>query len=163
MSGYTILDYHGGRDPEVAALVLSIQNDEAGIDLPIEEQPDLLDIAAAYREGGFWVAQVDSVIVGTIGALRYDDSGILKKFFVRSDFRGSQGPASALYAKVNDWARAQGLAALYLDTPSVATRSHAFYRKAGFELVDRSALPDGYGFPDCDSLIFRLTLLSDAA
>lgn len=163
MSGYTISDYHGGRDPEVAALVLAIQNGEAGIDLPIEEQPDLLNIAAAYREGGFWIAEADNAVVGTIGALRYGNSGILKKFFVRSDFRGASGPASALYAKVIDWTHAQGLAALYLDTPSVATRSHAFYRKAGFELVDRLALPDGYGFPDRDSLIFRLTLLSDAA
>lgn len=159
MSVYTISDYHGGRDPEVAALVLSIQNDEAGIDLSIEEQPDLLDIAAAYREGGFWIAEAHGAVVGTIGALRYGDSGILKKFFVRSDFRGSHGPASALYAKVIAWARAQGIGVLYLDTPSVATRSHAFYRKVGFELVDRAALPNDYGFPDRDSLIFRLVLL----
>lgn len=158
MPGYIISDYHGGRDPEIAALVLAIQNGEAGIDLPIEEQPDLLDIAAAYREGGFWVAEADNAVVGTIGVLRYGDSGILKKFFVRSDFRGASGPASALYAKVVDWACGHGVGTLYLDTPLVATRSHAFYRKAGFELVERSALPDGYGFPDRDSLIFRLIL-----
>lgn len=45
------LDYRGGRDEEIAELILSIQNKEAGVDLSIEEQPDLLDIVHAYRDG----------------------------------------------------------------------------------------------------------------
>ncbi len=36
-------------------MVLGIQNDEAALDRTIDDQPDLLDIAGAYREGGFWV------------------------------------------------------------------------------------------------------------
>lgn len=158
MAGYTIVDYFGGRDPEVAALVLSIQNDEAGIDLGIEEQPDLLDIGRAYRDGGFWIALAEGEVVGTIGVMRYGQSGVLKKFFVRRDQRGPDGPAHSLYERVLDWAAAHALADIFLDTPSVATRSHSFYKRAGFCIVDRSELPGGYEFPNRDSLIFRLEL-----
>nr|WP_294501458.1 hypothetical protein [uncultured Rhodopila sp.] len=48
--------YSGGRDREVANLILSIQNGEAGLSLSVEDQPDLLDIASTYRDGGFWIA-----------------------------------------------------------------------------------------------------------
>ena len=33
---------------QIIGLILHIQNDEAGIALPIEEQPDLLDICLLY-------------------------------------------------------------------------------------------------------------------
>ena len=78
-----IRDYQGDRDQEVADLVLSIQNGEAGLGLTIDDQPDLLRIAKEYRDGGFWVA-LDSreAIVGSIGLLVYGRIGVLKKFFV---------------------------------------------------------------------------------
>ena len=52
---FEIVAYDGGRDAEVAALVLAVQR-ETGVIVPIEEQPELLDIGAAYRDGGFWLA-----------------------------------------------------------------------------------------------------------
>ena len=159
-SGYEIVEYDGSRDPEVAALILSVQRDDVGLFVPIEEQPELLDLGTAYRDGGFWVAVAGREIVGTIGMMRYGASGVLKKLFVRQDFRGPGGAAQGLYGKAIDWATARGLAAIFLDTPSVATRSHAFYRRRGFRIVDRAELPEGYDFPDRDSLIFRLDLRS---
>ncbi|GJE60981.1 hypothetical protein MPOCJGCO_3100 [Methylobacterium trifolii] len=85
---YAIERYFGGRDGEVADLVLSIQNGEAGLTLTVDEQPDLLDIKASYDRGGFWVATLDGKIVGTIGLLRYAKRGALKKFFVAKDHKG---------------------------------------------------------------------------
>lgn len=158
MSDYEIVDYHGGRDAEVAALILTIQRDDVGLDVPIEEQPELLDIGHAYRDGGFWLAVAGHEIVGTIGMMRYGSSGVLKKLFVRRDRRGPGGPSHALYDKAVDWTVTHGLTAIFLDTPSVATRSHAFYRRRGFRVVDRSDLPEGYDFPDRDSLIFKLDI-----
>ncbi|MGY4395406.1 hypothetical protein ACVWZA_000567 [Sphingomonas sp. UYAg733] len=156
--GCEILEYRGGRDPEVAALILAIQRVDVGLDVPIEEQPELLDVGRAYRDGAFWVAVANGAIVGTIGMLRYGASGILKKLFVRRDYRGPDGPSHRLYDKAIGWAVARDLTALFLDTPSIATRSHAFYVRRGFRVVDRTALPNGYEFPDRDSLIFRLDL-----
>lgn len=155
---HEITRYHGGRDPEVAALILAVQRDDVGLVVPIEEQPELLDLAGAYRDGAFWLATAGGEIVGTIGMLRYGRSGVLKKLFVRRDFRGPGGAAHGLYDTATGWAAARGLTAIFLDTPSVATRSHAFYARRGFRIVDRAELPEGYHFPDRDSLIFRLDL-----
>ena len=160
MPGYEIVAYDGTRDPEVAALILAIQRDDVGLDVPIGEQPELLDLAGAYRDGGFWIAVAGREIVGTIGLMRYGASGVLKKLFVRQDFRGPGGAAQGLYDAAIGWAAARGLGAIFLDTPSVATRSHAFYRRRGFRIVDRTELPEGYAFPDRDSLIFKLDLRS---
>ena len=44
------------------------------------------------------------------------------------------------------------------DTPSVATRSHAYYRKAGFRQITAAELPVPYRYPDRDSLLFLLAL-----
>jgi GNAT superfamily N-acetyltransferase len=156
--GFEILDYQGGRDPEVAALILSVQRDDVGLFVPIEEQPELLDISGAYRDGGFWVAVAGGEIIGTIGMMRYGTSGVLKKLFVRADHRGPDGAARRLYDKALAWAQAHDLTAIFLDTPAVATRSHAFYRRRGFRVVERAELPDGYDFSDRDSLIFRLDM-----
>lgn len=158
MSRCRIVDYRGGRDAEVAALILTVQRVDVGLHIPIEEQAELLNIAHAYRDGGFWVALAEDQIVGTVGMMRYGDSGVLKKLFVRGDHRGPAGPSHALYDRALAWATDRGLAAILLDTPAIATRSHAFYRRRGFHLADRSDLPQGYEFPDRDSLIFRLDL-----
>ena len=158
MGGYQIIDYDGTRDPEVAALILTIQRVDVGLFVPIEEQPELLDIGGAYRNGGFWLAVAGREIVGTIGILPYGAHGILKKLFVRQDHRGPGGAAHGLYDRAIDWAAVRGLGVVFLDTPSVATRSHSFYRRRGFRIVDRSELPTGYDFPDRDSLIFKLDL-----
>ncbi|MEG3086908.1 GNAT family N-acetyltransferase [Sphingomonas sp. PB4P5] len=152
---YEVDRYHGGRDDEVAALILSIQNDEAGLNLTVADQPDLLDVAASYRDGGFWIAQHDGSIVGTIGLLNHGGRGALKKFFVAPEHRGPGGPAMQLFTAVLNAARARGHHDLFLDTPSVASRSHAFYRRVGFVECSRSTLPRDYQFPDRDSLIFR--------
>ena len=54
----------------VIALILHIQNDEAGIGLSLEEQPDLLDIPRAYAApGGFWLAVEGEELLGTIAVL----------------------------------------------------------------------------------------------
>ncbi|MGH6616629.1 GNAT family N-acetyltransferase [Sphingomonas sp.] len=158
MSSYEIFDYQGGRDAEVAALILTIQRVDVGLHVPIEEQPELLDIGRAYRDGGFWIAIAGGEIVGTIGMMRYGESGVLKKLFVRHDHRGPGGASHALYDKAAKWAAMHGLNAIFLDTPSVATRSHAFYQRRGFRIVDRSELPEGYDFPDRDSMIFKLDM-----
>lgn len=155
----TIRDYEGGRDPEIADLVLSIQNDEAGLDLSVDDQPDLLRIAETYRGGGFWVA-VDGrdAIVGSIGLLVYGRIGVLKKFFVAKTYRGNGGPAFGLLDALLTRGRVLGLTDIVLDTPSVATRSHAFYERNGFRRATASDLPPAYDYPDRNSILYRLQL-----
>ena len=63
--------YSGAYDDEIISLILSIQNDEAGIGSSIQEQPDLLDIKRFYQQpgGNFWVALSDGSVIGTIGLM----------------------------------------------------------------------------------------------
>jgi GNAT superfamily N-acetyltransferase len=154
-----IRDYQGDRDQEVADLVLSIQNGEAGLGLTIDDQPDLLRIAKDYRDGGFWVA-LDSLeaIVGSIGLLVYGRIGVLKKFFVAKIYRGSGSPAVGLLNALMTRARMLELTDIVLDTPSVATRSHAFYERSGFRRATAANLPQAYTYPDRDSILYRLQL-----
>jgi RimJ/RimL family protein N-acetyltransferase len=157
----TIRAYTGGRDRDVADLILSIQNGEAGLNLSIDDQPDLRDIANEYRDGGFWIAPDDrDAIVGSIGLLTYGLTGVLKKFFVARSSRGKGGPALALLEALMARARALGVTHIMLDTPAVATRSHAFYERNGFRRAAPGDMPAGYRFPDRDSILYRLQLES---
>lgn len=49
--------YSGKHDDEIISLILEIQNNEAEIDLSLQEQPDLLNISQSYQQNGgeFWL------------------------------------------------------------------------------------------------------------
>lgn len=148
--------YSGKYDDEIISLILDIQNNEAKIDLPLEEQPDLKDIHRFYQQNGgeFWVAVSDGEVVGTIGLmLKENNCAVMKKFFVRSDLR-SQKVGLALYKKLLSYAENTGVKHIILDTPSAAKASHRFYEKAGFRKILPSELPVEYTFPDRDSLVY---------
>lgn len=158
-----ILPYRDQFHTQIVELILHIQNVEAKIGISAQDQPDILSIERSYLDGhgGFWVAlHGGSKVVGTIGLQRASATvGILKKFFVDAAYRGMQdGPALRLYSTLVDFAGAAGMRTIVLDTPAVATRSHAFYRRAGFRQIDKADLPVSYDYPDRGSLLFRLDL-----
>lgn len=145
---------------EAIDLILDIQNNEAKVGIPLAEQPDLLDIAKHYinNGGNFWIALDSGHVVGTLGLMKMDsDWFVLKKFFVRSDFR-SQKVGLAMYDRLLAHAKTCGAKHIILDTPSVATKSHAFYERAGFVRTDKSELPIAYHYPDRQSILYRLDL-----
>lgn len=168
-TGLKIVPYEDCHADAVTSLVLGIQNGEAKIGLTLEEQPDLQDIGGYFLSdgGGFWVALRedgdgvdDGAVIGCIGLQKRENGcGILKKFFVAKPFRGREsGVAAALFKALMDHAARCRMKALVLDTPSVATRSHGFYRRAGFVRVTGEDLPVAYDFPDRDSLLFMKVL-----
>ena len=76
------------RDDGIS-LILDIQNNEAKIDLPLREQPDLSDTNGYYRQSGgeFWVALYGGEVIGTVGImLREKNCAVMKKFFVKKNF-----------------------------------------------------------------------------
>ncbi|MEH7113267.1 GNAT family N-acetyltransferase [Neobacillus niacini] len=148
---------------EVIKLILHVQNAEYKVGITLEEQLDILDIHSNYiNDGGnFWIALNDKgEVVGTIGLQRKNkEVAVLKKFFVYKDYRGKEmGIGTSLYEALLDFAKKQGFSKIILDTPSKATRSHAFYKKVGFKEIDKEHLPIQYDYPDRDSLIFELPL-----
>lgn len=142
---------------EVIKLILDIQNKEAGIGVSLQEQPDLNDIESFYIKGGgyFWIALNEkNEVIGTIGlANKNDGYGILKKFFVRADYR-SQKVGLRLYLELLDFCINHGFKTLILDTPSVAKIAHRFYEKNGFVQIAKKELPILYDFPDRNSYLY---------
>jgi N-acetylglutamate synthase-like GNAT family acetyltransferase len=144
-------------------LILKIQNDEYNIDLSINEQSDLLNIENEYisKGGNFWVCiDREDKVIGTIALLNIsDDVAVLKKFFVDSRFRGSNyGIGANLFDTLLSFVKKSGIKQIILDTPAVAVRSHNFYKKVGFKLINKESLPVEYSYPDRNSFIFLLDI-----
>ena len=155
-----IIEYDDKYKNEIIDLILTIQNKEAKISLSIEEQPDLLDIYSAYEQNGgkFWTAIENKQIIGTIALmLSKNNCGILKKFFVKRNYRGKK-VGLTLYQTLLEYAYSISLNYIVLDTPSVATVSHKFYEKSGFKRVKYDELPIAYKYPDRDSYLYLLAL-----
>jgi N-acetylglutamate synthase-like GNAT family acetyltransferase len=160
----TVATFNSTLQQQVIDTILYIQNVEFKVGISLEDQPDLLDIETHYvvPGGQFWVALTpDGRVVGTIGLqAKPGGIGILKKLFVLADYRGKQTQCAAkLFDALLGFARSSGMRTLVLDTPSVATRSHAFYKANGFREIPQTEVPVKYDYPDRNSLFFRLDLV----
>lgn len=134
-----------GDIPAVVALILPIQNQEFGVAITAEQQPDLSDVPGFYQQGhgDFWVAKVEDEVVGCISLKDIgEQQAALRKMFVAKPWRGSEyGVAGRLLETLLDHARAQKLQDIYLGTTEKFLAAHRFYEKKGFVEVDASALP----------------------
>jgi N-acetylglutamate synthase-like GNAT family acetyltransferase len=154
-----IITYDDKYKNQVIALVLYIQNIDSGVDLSLEEQPDLSNILSYYMHdgGGFWIALDENKrVIGTLGLMKKENNcGVLKKFFVSAKCRGREfGVSEKLFEHLLEHAKKCGMDTILLDTPSVAMRSHEFYKKKGFVQITKNLLPVQYEYPDRDSLLF---------
>lgn len=152
--------YIGKYDDQIISLILGIQNEEAKINLSLDEQPDLKNIESSYKNAGgeFWIALEDSKVIGTIGLMvKENNCAVLKKFFVDSNYR-SKKVGLKLYMELLQFAQRAGIKHIILDTPSVAHTSHRFYERAGFYRILKSELPISYTYPDRDSILYQLDL-----
>ena len=155
-----IITYKDEYKSYVINLILYIQNYESKINLSLAEQPDLNDIEKFYRKGGgeFWIAVENNRVIGTIGIMNKGNGfGIMKKFFVKADFR-SQGIGLKLYNCLFRYAKKHKINRIILDTPSVAVTSHKFYERAGFRKITKADLPIEYNYPDRNSILYYIDI-----
>jgi GNAT superfamily N-acetyltransferase len=141
---------------DVLAFIVAIQRGEFGIDITAEDQPDLADVAGAYQAGGgeFWVARAGGAVTGTIAAIRISDDAVaLRKMFVAAEHRGD-GLAARLMETLVEWARAEGVHAIYLGTTAVMSAAHRFYAKHCFARIDPDELPPSFPLMSVDSRFF---------
>ncbi len=149
---------------EIIDLVLSCQNDGTRPIVGIESQPDLLNIQSEYidKGGNFWVALEDDKVIGTIAFLPHSNKiGILKKFFVKEEFRGYPNfLGQKLYSIFLKYVKANDFNTVILDTPKNTKRAHKFYQKAGFVQISYENLPVKYSCPYntalCDFFMLKL-------
>lgn len=157
---YEIKQYSNIYQKQVINLVLNIQNNEAKINLPLSEQPDLQNIEEYFINSGgmFWPALKNSNVIGTLGLKKISkDNAVLKKFFVKSDYRGLKIGLN-LYNTLLSFCKNNNIKHLILDTPQVAQKSHKFYLKSGFKIINKEQLPFKYEFPDRNSILMLLNI-----
>lgn len=150
----TVRPYVAADHPEVVALVLSVQQDEFGIPITYDDQPDLQD-PLGFFDGRFWVAEEDGAVVGCVGLLDVGGrTGVIRKMFVAGERRGT-GVAQALLDALVDAARAAGMHELLLGTTAAYHAAHRFYEKSGFDEVDADDLPARFPRMEVDSRFYR--------
>ncbi|MBN2224854.1 MAG: GNAT family N-acetyltransferase [Deltaproteobacteria bacterium] len=159
----SIAVFASGRESQIIELISSIQQNEYGIDITPDQQPDLKSIPAFYQagSGNFWVALADNEVVGTI-ALKDIGNGMaaLRKMFVAPAWRGDAlGVARALLETLLAWARSKGLSTIYLGTTAQFLAAQRFYEKNGVRQVPKEALPASFPVMAVDSrfYIYELT------
>lgn len=143
----------------IAYVILPIQQDEFGIPITIDDQPDLADVDTFYRRGAgnFWVAQVGDETVGTIALLDIGHrEAALRKMFVAAPYRGrALGVAQHLLDTLLAWAAARRIERIYLGTTARFLAAHRFYEKNGFVEIAQSALPAAFPVMAVDTKFYR--------
>ena len=154
--------YAKADEEAVIAHIVGIQQGEFAVPVTAADQPDLHAVAEVYQSGtgGFWVAEMDGRIVGTIGLIGFGGhEGALRKMFVAAEARGREhGVAARLLAILVDHARAKGIKAITLGTIGRLHAAIRFYEKNGFVPVHPDALPAGFPRMAVDTHFFRLEL-----
>lgn len=150
----------------VIAHVLSIQRDEFGIPITLDDQPDLGDVAGTYRHGAgeFWVAEHDGAVVGTIGLLDFGGGqAALRKMFVARGWRGAAaGIARRLVDVLVRRCRTHGVRDVYLGTTEPMRAAQRFYEKHGFVEVRRADLPATFPVMAVDTKFYRRVISAAA-
>lgn len=155
-----IIEFNKTDQSMIRDFVLGIQNGEFNLGFTQAEQPDLIDTEKFYQNGNFWTARINGEIVGTIGLQNLDNhNGVLRKMFVRKDYRGSDLKiAQLLFDTLTAFSLSIDLKLIWLDTPAIAVASHSFYERNGFQQTDKLNLPENYVFPDKNSKIYKLSI-----
>jgi GNAT superfamily N-acetyltransferase len=94
---------------------------------------------AAERRGGFWVADVEGRVVGTVAIRpKEPEPGVceLKRLYLHPSVR-AHGLGQLLYEHAEGFARAAGYREIWLDSSRRFGKAHRLYERNGFVLVSR--------------------------
>ncbi len=159
MNSIVITPYIVEYQQAIEKLVLPIQQNEFGVKITREEQPDLMDIAGTFQHGvgNFWAALDDGEVVGTIGVVDISNQQVaLKKMFVSSSHRGKdKGVAQLLMNTAVEWCSARGVQQIFLGTTERMHAAHRFYEKNGFTEVTNLQLPPNFPIVSVDTKFYR--------
>lgn len=147
---------------DIIDLILGIQQNEFGIPVKLEDQPDLKTIPKTYQsgKGNFWVALYQRRVIGTVGLIDIGNNmGVIRKMFVNAAFRGrDNGVSQRLMQTLTHWAREKGITQIYLGTVEILAASHRFYEKNGFVRIQKENLPAEFPAMKVDTIFYMLQL-----
>ena len=140
------------------SMIIKIQRDEFGIDISLDDQPDLSGINGFYckGKGGFWVATIDGDVAGSVALIDIgNDQVALRKMFVKEEYRGKKfGVAQQLLDFVFAYASDADIAEILLGTTDKFLAAHRFYEKNNFKLIDVENLPESFPRMDVDTRFY---------
>jgi N-acetylglutamate synthase-like GNAT family acetyltransferase len=162
-----VVPYSETMQQGVLELIVSIQREEFGFDIGADDQPDLTNIPSFYSvgSGGFWVAQSDGQVIGTIALRDIGNSqGALRKMFVKASHRGARfAVAAGLLQHLVRSAARKNIRELYLGTTERFVAAHRFYEKNGFRRVPPENLPESFPRMSLDTRFYLRALGQNAA
>ena len=131
----------------VIDFILTIQQEEFGLDISLADQSDLHDIQSSYQEqGDFWVVtdEQEENILGCIGLVSLSgDHVALKKMFVNPECR-QLGLGKKLVGSFLSYCHYHDKKAIYLGTASRFEAAQKFYHKLGFKKIESKDLPKDF-------------------
>jgi N-acetylglutamate synthase-like GNAT family acetyltransferase len=158
----TIEPYKAARQTGVLDLILPIQQEEFGVEIKIEDQPDLLTIPAYYQHGNgnFWTALHEGAVVGSVALVDIgNDQVALRKMFVAKEFRGKEkGISQKLLSTVFDWCKQKEVREIFLGSTNAFHAAHRFYEKNGFREIRATDLPPTFPRMHVDTIFYRYEL-----
>jgi N-acetylglutamate synthase-like GNAT family acetyltransferase len=159
MENVMIQVYSAVHRQEVSNLILSIQREEFGVPITLEQQPDLISIETFYQKGAgnFWVALHQNHVIGTIALIDIGNRQLaLRKMFVDVRYRdGKFKTGQALLDAAMAWMQQKGCTEVFLGTLDVFQAAQKFYRRNGFEEIPRSSLPEAFPSMTLDNTFFK--------
>jgi N-acetylglutamate synthase-like GNAT family acetyltransferase len=157
-----ISTYQPEHRSAIVDLILSIQREEFGSAITLDDQPDLLNIPAVYQRGNgnFWVALDEDQVIGTIAAIDIGNQQLaLRKMFVAAPYRGQAiGMGLQLLNTLCHWAIEREVREVYLGTIEAFKAAHRFYEKHGFQRIDLKELPATFPVMELDTRFYRRAL-----
>ena len=154
--------YYPQYQAQVIKFILKIQQDEFGLPITLNDQPDLLIIPAFYQQGNgnFWLALDKDKVIGTIAAIDIGNHQLaLRKMFVDVNYRGSYfGVAENLLLNLIKWSKLKNIHTVYLGTVARFKAAHRFYEKNGFIRIGKSNLPTNFPRMEGDNTFYQLSL-----
>ena len=121
------------------------------------KRPDLFNISETFQKdkGNFWIAIEKEKVVGSIGLRDYGNNrGLLKRFYVDKNFRGT-GLAQKLLATLVNFAKENNYKEIFLGTSEKMVAANKFYLKMGFERIN--SLPTDIQYVG-DTIFYKIDL-----
>ena len=107
----------------------------------------------------YLMAVIENRVFGTIGITRLEkDNAVLRKMFLHKNYRG-QGVAALLLLNVLNWAKGNGINAIYLGTMTQFKTAHKFYEKHHFTMIGVEQLPLDFPINPINSIFYKLNLV----
>lgn len=107
----------------------------------------------------YWIALYQNEVIGSVGINLVNSSAILKRMFLKREYRGDEkGVSGALLKIAVDWCRKKNKTQIFLGTMQQFKRAQKFYEKNGFELITADQLPVDFENNPVDSIFYKLVI-----